>query len=572
MLSVSPVNLECAACSAPLVNYGVGSLPIGMAKGDFNSDGSPDLAVGNAGTDDVSILLGNADGTFQAAVNYAAGDNVHYIAAHDLDADGSLDLAVANYDSADVSILLGNGDGTFQTAVNYNVGFGAQFPAVGDFNIDGRLDLAVSSFANSDVSILLGNGDGTFQTAVPYAVANAPVGVTVGEFNNDGNPDLAVANYHQQTDGSISILLGNGDGTFQTAVDYPVGGEISTIAVATGDFNADGNSDLASANWISGTVSILLGNGDGTFQSAVNYEVCMNPSYISLDDFDADGNVDLAVTNFGSDTVSFLLGNGDGTLHPAVNYTVGDAPFSIVVGDFDADGNPDLVTANFNGDDVSVLLNIPALLSGSGCENVDTTPPETTIESVVDGNTDELSEGSSTLSNGVTVVFSSNEAGSSFEYNLDNAGFVAGSSPLALSGLADGPHTLEVRAIDAAGNIDQSPGSINWIIVTPSQEIKKLRDQVMELAAQRAKDDKNKLEAAAKKLEAAEKSLDQHKKPNYLAAIGQLGAFINQVQAMVDREMKESGEKDGTIDSLIAAATEIQTELLRRAHERDRHR
>jgi hypothetical protein len=522
-----------------------------MAEGDFNSDGSPDLAVGNAGTDDVSILLGNVNGTFQPAVNYAAGDNVHYVTARDLDANGSLDLAVANYDSGDVSILLGNGDGTFQPAVNYAVDFGAQFPAVGDFNVDGQLDLAVSSFANDNVSILLGNGNGTFQAAVTYAVASAPVGVTVGEFNGDGNPDLAVANYHQQTDGSISILLSNGDGTFQPAVDYPVGGDISAIAVVAGDFNADGNSDLASANWISGTVSILLGNGDGTFQAAVNYAACTNPSYIALHDFDADGNVDLAVTNFASDTVSFLLGNGNGTFQPAVNYKVGDAPFSVVVDDFDADGNPDLATANFNGNDVSVILNIPALLNGSGCENVDTTPPETTIESVVDGNTDAMSEGSSTLSNGVTVVFGTNEAGSSFEYNLDNAGFVAGSSPITFSGLDYGPHTLEIRAIDAAGNVDPSPAFINWQILTPSQAIKKLHYDVMAFAAKQAKGDKKIVEATAKKLEAAEKSLDQHKRPNYSAAIGQLGAFINHVEAL--REMKESGEKGGTADMIIGA-------------------
>jgi hypothetical protein len=557
MLSASPAHSDCVACCAPLANYGVGSLPIGIATGGFNSDSFPDLAVGNAGSDDVSILIANGDGTFQPAVHYAAGDNVHYITAGNFDANGMLDLAVANYDSGDVSILLGNGNGTFQTAVNYDVGFGAQFPVAGDFNMDGWTDLAVSSFANDNVSILLNNHDGTFQAAVPYAVASAPVGVTVGNFNGDGKPDLAVANYHRQTDGSISILLGNGDGTFQPAVDYAVGGDISAIFVEEDDFNRDGRTDLVSTNWISGTVSILLGNGDGTFQPAVNYAVCENPSYLVRTDFNADRNTDLAVTNFGSDTVSILLGNGDGTFQGAVNYKVGDAPFSLALGYFDSDSFLDLATANFNGNDVSVLLNIPELLRQGGCVFVDTTPPETTIESVMDGYGDALVDGESTLSNSNTVVFSSNEAGSSFEYNLDGAGFVAGSSSLTLSSLADGPHTLEIRAIDSAGNIDPSPALINWIILTPSQAIKKLHDDVMELAAKQAKQDAKPLEAAATKLEAAAKKAEDGTRTNDVAAIGQLEAFINQLLGM--QKKKDGSDKHSEI--LIFAALKIQNAI-----------
>ena len=140
------------------------------------------------------------------------GDRPDALVAGDFNGDGRTDLAVANYGSNDVSVLLGNGDGTFQTQVTYAVGTDPSALVAGDFTGDGRTDLAVANLGSNDVSVLLGNGDGTFQTQVTYAVGSAPDALVAGDFTGDGRTDLAVAN-HGSND--VSVLLGNGDGTFQ---------------------------------------------------------------------------------------------------------------------------------------------------------------------------------------------------------------------------------------------------------------------------------------------------------------------------------------------------------------------
>jgi len=272
------------ALSAPSA-FGVGAEPISVAVGDFNGDGKLDLAVANNGSNNVSILLGNGDGAFQAAADYGAGTEPYSVAVGDFNGDGKLDVVVAN-EGGNVSILLGNGDGTFQAAVNYGAESEPTSVAVGDFNGDGKLDLAVANYGSSNVSILLGNGDGTFKTAVNYGAGSSPYSVAVADFNGDGKLDLALVNLGSN---NVRILLGNGDGTFRAAVDYGAG--LNPSSVAVGDFNGDGKLDLVVAN--EGNVSILLGNGDGTFQTAVNYGSEIGAS-VAVGDFNGDGRLDLA--------------------------------------------------------------------------------------------------------------------------------------------------------------------------------------------------------------------------------------------------------------------------------------
>ena len=303
--------------------------------------------------------MGNGDGTFQAAVNYAAGSGPHSVAVGDFNGDGKPDLVVANYGGS-VSVLLGNGDGTFQAAANYAAGSAPYFVAVGDFNGDGKLDLAVANYVIGGVgtvSVLLGNGDGTFKAAVNYATGSGtgPYWVGVGDFNGDGHPDLAVAAVS-----GLSVLLGNGDGTFKTAGNYAAGN--APYSVVVGDFNGDGNTDLVVANISAnpGTVSVLLGKGDGTFQAPVKYTVGNTPRSVAVGDFNGDGKADLAVANLW-DGVSVLLGNGDGTFQAAVNYAAGAGPFSVAVGDFNGDGKPDLAVANQDNGSVTIILNLTTL-------------------------------------------------------------------------------------------------------------------------------------------------------------------------------------------------------------------
>jgi FG-GAP-like repeat/FG-GAP repeat/IPT/TIG domain len=161
----------------------------------------------------------------------------------------------------------------------------------------------------------------SFDSTNFYALLGNPVSVAAGDFNGDGKLDLAVANVGGSV-GAVSILLGNGEGTFQPAVNYDAGSTPDSVAI--GDFNGDGKLDLVVANHLGATVSVLLGNGDGTFQSAVAYPTGgANPSSVVVGDFNGDGKLDLAVADIGLNVVSVLLGKGDGIFQSAQSYTAG---------------------------------------------------------------------------------------------------------------------------------------------------------------------------------------------------------------------------------------------------------
>ncbi|MGA2132915.1 MAG: VCBS repeat-containing protein [Bryobacteraceae bacterium] len=324
-----------------------------LITADFNNDGHLDLAV--AGNTGFAILLGNGDGTFGAPVTYTTGTEAYAIATADFNGDGIPDIATANPGANNVSVLLGNGDGTFQPPMSFGVGTAPRDLAVGDFNRDGKPDLAVTNYSSGTVSILFGVGNGTFNPAVSYPAGTDPTSIAVGDFNKDGRPDLAVTLYN----GGVSILLGAGGGTFLPPVTVDAGPEPAAIVVA--DVNGDGNLDLAVANQFDYstntegyTVSILKGNGDGTFQAPEPYDVPSFPTSIAFNDFNGGGKLDLVVAAFGG--VSILPNNGHGGLADMVNDPAGTAPSSIATGDFNGDGKPDLVVANKGSNNVSILI------------------------------------------------------------------------------------------------------------------------------------------------------------------------------------------------------------------------
>jgi hypothetical protein len=316
-----------------------------IAAADFNGDGIPDMAVTLPGLGSqgqipipaewgrVQILLGNGDGTFAAAqaileTTYNTWDDEPFVAAGDFNGDGIPDLAVAsggNLDSDTVSapgtvtILLGKGDGTFTLKSTAATGVVPLSIAVGDFNGDGKADLAVADAGGATgatsvtspgaVTILLGNGDGTFTPSpVSPATGPSPVSVTAGDFNRDGTLDLAVANSYNnvflglaQVPGTVTILLGDGDGTFTQSPQSPVV-VVDPNSIAVGDFNGDGKPDLVTEDGAvygnqtsSGALSVLLGNGDGTFAPATSVSTVSNADFAGTGDFNGDGLSDIAV-------------------------------------------------------------------------------------------------------------------------------------------------------------------------------------------------------------------------------------------------------------------------------------
>jgi hypothetical protein len=378
--------------------------PLFGVFGDFNGDGKTDFAAANleasaqgARTGTVIAWLGTGDEAFSGPIAVASG-GVLPISAEDLNHDGRPDLVVARQvcDAAfscitGVDVLLSKPDGSFQPAVTYSTGGTTPVAiAEGDFNHDSKPDLVVISRCASQqdcthgvIGVLLGNGNGTFQSPINQTSgAQVPASVVVGDFNADGKLDLAIAHCSDlvgsclvSSNGTVSVLLGNGDGTFGAALNYS-SGDPSPQAVVTGDFDGDGKLDLAVANGNcttiidvtcgTGSVGVLLGNGDGTFRAVVTYSSVDDDSFaLTAGDFNGDGKLDLAVGNTACEfvrecpvgSIAVLLGNGDGTLQAATIYPPGDpwvnfegppGPTSIVASDLNGDGKVDLAVSNRN--------------------------------------------------------------------------------------------------------------------------------------------------------------------------------------------------------------------------------
>lgn len=358
-LGCLPAQAATAVSFSPKVDYGVGSSPGGVTSADFNDDGWLDLAVANMLSNNVSVLLNKGDGTYLVAVNYPVGSQPWAIAPYDFDRNGSVDLAVTNTDSDNISILLGNGDGTFQGQKTVAVGDYPMSIDIGDFNRDSKMDLAVGNCWSENISILYNDGNGNFQVKGTYPAGGQLRGVTVADLNNDTYLDLATSPY----EGFVSVYLGswdagNNDLVFGNYVTYQTGSS-GAYGIVSDDFNGDNVLDLAVANWNNTCVSVLLGNGDGTYRAGVNYTVGTNPSFITSADLNLDGKIDLAVSNGGSGSVSVLTGNGDGSFQiPPINYGVGSSPYGgVASADYNRDGLPDLAVSNGESTSISVLTN-----------------------------------------------------------------------------------------------------------------------------------------------------------------------------------------------------------------------
>lgn len=339
-----------------------GSNPQTVVVADFNHDGKKDFAEVNysgGGAGSVGVFLGNGDGTFTSKGTFAVGAGPDGLAVADVNGDGKLDLVTANDTGSSVSVLFGNGDGTFQTHQDYGTGANT-FPhsvALGDFNGDHAPDIAVANEGTNTVGVLLNDGKGGFGTMKTYATSSEPYWVTAADLRHDGKTDLVVTGWYYSV---ASVLLGNGDGTFQAHVDYPTG--TAPAVVLAYDFNGDRKLDLATANYNNGqtgSVSILLGNGDGTFQTHADYTAGTGPDGLAVGRFDGNRTADLAVADLIGNTMSILPGNGDGTFGAAQNFATEKYPLGIGAGVFKGKNRKkeDLIVTNDLSAAANVFLN-----------------------------------------------------------------------------------------------------------------------------------------------------------------------------------------------------------------------
>ena len=343
----------------------------GLAAADFNQDGKPDLAVA-AGAAGLYLMAGNGDGTFSVAsgspmrmpsppFNDFASPYIGPVVVGDFTHSGYPGLATAEFTNSVAVILQGNGNGTFTLSTAEFAFQDTMFVsalAAADFNADGNLDLASANGSYFEGFVDLGYGHGAFNAGGQLYAEGFPEGVAVGDFNGDGKLDTVLAGGGSTTYpySGYAVSLGNGDGTFTQASGSPVSLGQDLSAIVAGDFNGDGKLDLIVADGVANTVTVLLGNGNGTFQTAGTFATGNQPGAMVAGDFNNDGKLDVAVANAGDGTVTLLLGNGDGTFTeaPGSPYTVGNSPTAIAAADFNGDGKLDLAVAVTGN--VSILL------------------------------------------------------------------------------------------------------------------------------------------------------------------------------------------------------------------------
>lgn len=328
--------------------------PSVVTTGDVNNDGNLDLMSANINTNTVSVSLGNGTGSYSVVSNLAVGQNPDSIVTGDINNDGKLDVVTGNLGASDVSILIGNGSGGFQTFYNYAISSPSKAVTLGDINSDGKLDLLAANYTANTVSVLMGNGDGSFQSPTTAITDLNPKSIAVEDANNDGKLDLMVANEGAD---KVSVLLGNGDGTFQIRSDYATGTFPESLVVA--DVNNDQKLDMLIANYISGDVSVLLGNGNGTFQPAISNAAGLFLNALAVGDVNGDSKLDLVTAHPGATLLQggtkVLLGNGDGTFQTSTNYPLLGQE-AITLGDLNNDGQLDIVATGFSSNALSVLL------------------------------------------------------------------------------------------------------------------------------------------------------------------------------------------------------------------------
>jgi beta-lactam-binding protein with PASTA domain len=455
--------------------------PQSIVVGDFNGDGIPDIAAGSNGY--VSILIGNGNGTFKAANNLAALSNNQLMAAAAFETGkptGILTVSNSASPTDNTQLILSDGSGGEIVEVPFSLPCGsASAVLTADFNGDGKPDFvaACQVSGNSVLAIFLGNGNGTFGAPTIIPTGDTILAIGAGNIRGNGKTDIAVVGVLSGTSSmqTITVYENDGSGNFTGGPSVTSTG-VSPTSMVVADFNGDGKSDLALANSGGNNVTILLGDGKGSFTQAASPQTGSSPSSIAVGDFNGDGIPDLAVANSGDNTVTILQGNGDGTFTAAATPPTGNAPSALAVGAFITGGKPGVAVANSGatGGSVTVLNSQPAQMAtatatgvspaGSGAHLVEASYP-----------------GDSNYAASVSGTTSLSGAGQVTVPNVVGDTQAAATTAITGAGLAVGTVTQQSSSTVASGDvISESPSAgtsvnsgsaVNLVVSTGSAQV-----------------------------------------------------------------------------------------------------